>query len=154
MSFKFGNQLWKIANVGTEKTFATPDELWAGACKYFQWIDDNPYVYADFVGKDGMEVEREKPIPYTLEGLCIFLNIDTDTFRNYAKKEGYGAYFGICSRIYDIIRDQKFTGATIGIFNHSIIARDLGLVDKVDSKTEGKQEIIVKYERKHNGNTE
>jgi hypothetical protein len=154
MAAPFGNQFWKmLEKPGRDKIFSTPDELEQKAIEYFKDIDANPYVYKEYVGKDGDEIEREKTLPYTLEGLCLHLNIDTKTFWNYSKAEGYEAYFHICSRIIDIIRTQKFTGATIGIFNHSIIARDLGLVDKVDTKTDGKQEIIVKYERKRS-NTE
>ena len=155
MGAPFGNQFWKlIPKPGAGKTFDTPEELWDVACMYFQWCDTNPYKYDDWVGGAAKKVEREKPLPYTIEGLCLHIGISTQTFFNYSKKEGYEAFFDICTCITDIIRQQKFAGATAGIFNHSIIARDLGLVDKVDSKTEGKQEIIVKYERKHNGNTE
>lgn len=153
MAAPFGNQFWKKAmKIGVNKTFATPEELENKACEYFEWMDNNPYIYIDWVGGAGKEVEREKPLPYTIEGLCLFLGISVQSFWNYSNKVGYEDFFEVCTRITDAIRTQKFLGASSGIFNHSIIARDLGLVDKVDSKTEGKQEIVVRYERKQHDN--
>ena len=46
-------------------------------------------------------------------------------------------YFGITTRIRDIIYDQKFTGAAAGLLESNIIARELGLVDKKDVTTNG-----------------
>lgn len=154
MAAPFGNSFWKLVEFpGTEKKIPTPLQLWEKALAYFQSVDDNPYTYTDWVGGMAAEVEREKPLPYTQKDFCLFAGISEETFRNYSGKEGYEDYFEVCTCIKTIIDTQKFKGATIGIFNHSIIARDLGLVDRVDSKTDGKQEIIVKYERKRS-NTE
>jgi hypothetical protein len=36
------------------------------------------------------------------------------------------------------MRSQKFEGASVGIFNSNIIARDLGLKENVDNTTNGK----------------
>ena len=36
----------------------------------------------------------------------------------------------MCSQVEDIIRTQKFEGASAELLNVSIIARDLGLADK------------------------
>ena len=144
MAAPFGNQFWKmLERPGRDKDY-TPDELRAKAIEYFQSVDDNPYLYSDYVGKDGIEVEREKPLPYTKGGLCEFLNIDPQTFRNYETKEGYEAYFGICSRISSIIYNQKFSYAAIGLFNPAIMARDLGLVDKQEQKHEGAIKLTMK----------
>ena len=38
----------------------------------------------------------------------------------------------IIHKIEEIIYNQKFEGAAVGIFNSNIIARDLGLSDKKD----------------------
>lgn len=138
MAAPFGNQFWKMAgdSIGRERAFANPDELWGRCLQYFQWVDDNPYKQKDWVGKDGEEVEREKPLPYTIDDLCFFLGISDETFRNYGTKEGYEDFFGVYTRAVRIIKSQKFRGASIGLFNASIIARDLGLVDKVEQRNE------------------
>ena len=41
-------------------------------------------------------------------------------------------FFRVCQAAEQTIREQKFMGAAAGFFNHAIIARDLGLVDKKD----------------------
>jgi hypothetical protein len=47
-------------------------------------------------------------------------------------------------KIEDIIYDQKFTGAVIGIFKENIIARDLGLTDKKEIEHKG---IVLNFDK-------
>jgi hypothetical protein len=51
----------------------------------------------------------------------------------YNKNGNYAAYSTVIARIDSIIYNQKFEGAAVGAFHHSIIARDLGLTDKVEN---------------------
>lgn len=119
------NQFWKARSKhGRDKIFSTPEILWEASCEYFQWCDDNKW--------DG-----EKVRPYTIEGLCIFLDISSRTFRNYQNMDEYKAFLPILSMIEDIIRTQKFEGAAVGAFNSNIIARDLGLRDVTDVNHSG-----------------
>lgn len=143
MAAPIGSQFWKLGNPGRDKTFATPEELWGKACEYFQWCDEHPIIQKDWVGKDADEVEREKPVPYTLDGLCFYLGITDDTLRNYGKEKGYELYFGVYTRIMQVVRAQKFTGAAVGLFNASIIARDLGLSEKTENNNTNKNEYKV-----------
>lgn len=122
-----GNQFWKDRmKDGRDKDY-TPESLLEASCNYFQWCEDNPWTEKDWVGKDAVMVKRETPRPFTLQGLCIFLNISDQTLNNYEKSE---EYFGIVTRIKQIIYNQKFEGAAVGAYNANIIARDLGLSDK------------------------
>ena len=131
MAAPAGNQFWKLRSKhGQDKLFTSPDILWEEACKYFQWCDENPWKKKDWVGKDALEVERETPRPYTLSGLCLFLDIDEQTLENYGTKDSYKEYFGVVTRIKRIVYTQKFEGAAVGFYNSNIIARDLGLRDK------------------------
>jgi hypothetical protein len=128
-----GNKWWKLrATSGREKIFSTPEDLWKAACEYFEATDARKWKKKDWVGKDAEEVERESETPYTWTGLALFLDIDTDTLRNYGKEEGYKDFFGIISRIGQIIYTQKIEGASVGAFNPSIVARELGLAEKTD----------------------
>lgn len=132
MSAPVGNQFWKLRSKhGRDKLFASPDLLWEAACEYFQWCEDNPLEVIDFRGKDATKVTLPKQRPYTIQGLCLYLDTSTHYFNDFeaAKHEGFTE---IVSRIRQTIYDQKFSGASAGIFNHNIIARDLGLVDKKD----------------------
>lgn len=138
------NQFWKTrAKHGRDKIFSEPEILWESACDYFQWCDENPWHQQNWVGKDGEEVTRNLKRPYTLSGLSVYLDCDEQTLKNYGTKEEYKDFFGVYTRIVQIIRTQKFEGAAVGIFNASIIARDLGLKDNQDVTTKG--EAINQY---------
>lgn len=138
MSATPGNKWWELrATHGREKTFSSPDHLWQSAVEYFKATDKRKWVKKDWVGKDAVEVERETDTPYTISGLCIFLDIDTDTFLNYGKEAEYKDFFGVVRMIREIIYTQKFEGAATGAYNANIIARDLGLRDAKDVNNTG-----------------
>jgi len=88
-------------------------------------------------------VERETDAPYTLTGLFVFLDIDKSTWAEYKKREDFTP---ITTRIEAIMYTQKFEGASVGAFNASIIARDLGLVDKTDLTSKGEAVQSVNLE--------
>lgn len=125
------NAFWKLRSKhGRDLIFSSPTVLWEAACEYFEATDARKWVKADWVGKDAIKVYRETETPYTISGLCLFLDIDENTFYRYEKEEPYQDFWDIISRIRRIIFTQKFEGAAVGVFNANIIARDLGLVDK------------------------
>lgn len=139
-----GNQFWKLRSKhGRDKLFATPELMWEAACEYFEWIDENPLTKPDYVGKDGDLVERSLGRPYTLQGLCLYMNANTSYFRNFKIQltEKDKDFSAIIHAIEETIYNQKFEGASVGIFNHNIIARDLGLADKQENKVDGNVQI-------------
>lgn len=145
-----GNQFWKLRSEhGRDMIFSSPEILWEEAVKYFEWCEENPWVQQNWVGKDGDEVQKNHIRPLTLTGLCVFLDISEMTLREYGKRQDFVAVY---TRIEQIIRTQKFEGAATGFFNASIIARDLGLVDKVQEDGTKEVTIKVKYERKGTDN--
>ncbi len=117
----------KKFKVGRPLVFESPDELFNLACEYFEWVDANPFkkaiVYQGAVSNDTEKLQR----PYTLNAFCIHAGMTEDTYRNYKKKEDF---FEVTKTVDSIIYNQKFEGATFGVFNPNIIARDLGLADK------------------------
>lgn len=128
-----GNEYWKLREKhGTEKTY-TPEQLHEKANEYFQWCIDNPlqeevaYHYQGVITKDTISKMRA----FTLKGLCNYLYIVANTFKNYEKEKDY---FTVTTRIRQIIDNQKFEGAASGFLNPNIIARDLGLADKQEIK--------------------
>lgn len=137
MSAPAGNQFWKLRSKhGRDTLFESSDKLWEAACEYFEWCDDNPFTEIDYRGKDMIMVELPKMRPYTMHGLCIYLGCNTAYFKNFklqnkGKSEDFNA---IITRIEEIIYNQKFSGAASGFFNPNIIARDLGLSDKSESR--------------------
>ena len=130
-----GNQFWKLRSKhGRDMIFSSPTILWEACVEYFEATDARLWVKKDWVGKDAVEVLRESQPPYTLSGLYVFLDIDRKTWDSYRKREDF---FPIVTRVEQIMFTQKFEGAAVGAFNHNIIARELGLLDKQEIKHEG-----------------
>lgn len=136
-----GNQFWKARTKhGRDKLFTTPEILLEACLEYFEWVDRNPlYEYQLKTTKGRV---HKIPVPkmraMTIGGLCIFLNINQSTWFDYAKQKGQEGedkeitkdFSNICTRVMEIIRNQKFAGAAADLLNANIIARDLGLKDK------------------------
>lgn len=138
-----GHPLW--GNPLKPKKY-TPEELWQGACEYFDWCNKNPWKKQDFIKSGdsaGQIIVLETERPYAIERLCIYLNISRETFDNYSKSVGYETYFDICTRIRQIIDTQHFEGGMVGAFNANLAARKLGLTENtvITQKT-----ISVKFE--------
>lgn len=134
-----GNQFWKArSSHGRKPIFASKELLFDAACEYFQWVDDNPLKKA--VVYQGEVKLEEEPLmrAMTIEGLCIFLDIGRRTFQDYEERDDFSL---VTEAIKNIIRTQKFEGATAGLLNANIIARDLGLADKTESK-----QIVMSHE--------
>lgn len=132
-----GNKFWEArAKHGRDKIFSTPEILWESAVEYFEWVEDNPLMEAKLVTANGQPVLEELPKmrAMTIEGLSLFMGVDTTTWYDYAKQEDFSP---IARRITNVIRDQKFTGASAGFLNANIIARDLGLKEATSNEHSG-----------------
>jgi hypothetical protein len=119
--------------------------MWDAACEYFQWCIDNPWYRNEAIkGGDraGQIIQIPTSRPFTMQGLCAYLNCNTVYFNNFElgikdgtrkvsedEKKGFSE---IIHAIKETIYQQKFEGAAVGAYNANIIARDLGLTDKQD----------------------
>ena len=132
-----GNRFWEArSSHGRNPKFSSPDVLWSACTEYFTWVDDNPlYEMRPFAYKGEVTQEHvAKMRAMTISGLCLFLDIDKNTWASYKDREGF---FTVITQAEDIIYNQKFSGAAADLLNANIIARDLGLRDKaeVDNKS-------------------
>jgi len=132
-----GNTFYlKRSKHGREKLFSTPELLLQAAVEYFQWCDDNPWIKKEAI-KSGelagttMDVPMQRP--YTLSGFCLYCDASEEWLREFRKRETSKDFLGVISWIESTVRLNKFEGAVVGAFNANIIARDLGLGDKVES---------------------
>ena len=133
-----GNQFWKARSKhGRDKIFKTPDILWEAACEYFQWVDDNPlYEHKTQLSQgEWIETTIPKMRAMTIEGLCIFLDVNSVYLNQFEsaldKSTQEGQDFSkVIHNIREVISNQKSTGAAADLLNANIIARDLGLRDK------------------------
>lgn len=135
-----GNQFWKLRSKhGRDKLFESPELLLEAAQEYFNWCDKHPLKEQKAFSYQGKitRTSLNKMRAYTLDGLCLYLGCSESYFRKFKSKlqskEGED-FFTVIEHIEKVIYNQKFTGAAADLLNANIIARDLGLSDKVDSK--------------------
>ncbi|WP_226562168.1 DNA-packaging protein [Salipiger thiooxidans] len=133
-----GHRIWESrTTAGRKPTFADADALWAACVEYFEWIETNPLREAKAFSYQGRITVAELPKmrAMTIGGLTLFLGISHETWRGW-KTEGHDLYrpdlVEMISRVEAVIYEQKFTGAAADLLNASIIARELGLADKVE----------------------
>ncbi len=137
-----GNRFWEArATHGRDKIFQDESMLWAAAVEYFEWVEDNPLQGAKLFKIKGSDDKDEiveeaysKMRAMTLDGLCLFLDISRQTWYDYKGRDGF---IDVISKIDNVIRDQKFSGAAADLLNANIIARDLGLKDSTETTHSG-----------------
>jgi len=127
-----GNKFWEARSKhGRDKLFASSELLWEACCEYFTWIDNNPLFEMKPFAYQGIVVQE--PVPkmraMTAAGLCIFLDINRDTWNAWRSDKDFSE---VVTRTEEVIYSQKFSGAAADLLNANIIARDLGLTDKKD----------------------
>lgn len=141
MAAPVGNRFWEQrSSHGRKPIFKNPEQLWEAACEYFEWVTDNPLEEAKAFAYEGEVTIEDLPKmrAMTLMGLCFFLDISDDTWLNYTKNKDF---LGVCEDIKRVIFTQKFEGASAGLLNASIIARELGLSDTTKTEHSGKIDL-------------
>jgi hypothetical protein len=142
-----GNQFWKYVdpeNAGRPRKYKTVEELKKPVLEFFEYVVNNP-IEVEQVTPRGI-VTKKFIKPLTIYGLCNWLGITFETWKEQKKRNDFSNF---CTRIEQMIYDQKFTYASIGEYNANIIARDLGLVDKQESTVDVKKPIkIIKQYKK------
>lgn len=141
-----GNQFWKLRNKqGRDTLFETSEKVIDAAFEYFDWCDKHP-LYRQEAVKSGSECGRiiDIPIrrPYSLSGLCCYLQCSQNYFYQFKKKSNE-KFKEALELIENIIETQQFEGAVVGIFNTSIIARKLGLREQTDITTNGQSTFKI-----------
>lgn len=153
MAAPSGNQFWRLRSKhGRDLLFKTPQLLQEACEEYFNWCDAHPWYKIEaskspYAKKEDRLIKIPTAIPYTLSGLCIYLGASESFWKEFRKNTELSEDFlSVISRVEEIIRTQKFTGAAVGAFNANIIARDLGLSDKQEHTGEGGGPIAHKVD--------
>lgn len=126
---RIGNRFWEARSThGRNPIFKDPGQLWEACLEYFQWVEDNPLKAEKIFSYQGEIIRGDvnKMRAMTIGGLCIFLDICKNTWDNYRDNKDF---LTVTTRVEEIIKDQKFSGAAADLLNPNIIARDLGLRD-------------------------
>jgi hypothetical protein len=146
MGAPLGNRFWEArSSHGRKPIFDSPDKLWNAAVEYFQWCEDNPLWETKSYMFQGAPVQDQIPKmrAMTISGLCIFLDIDITTWRDYGTKDDFSR---VVKNAEQIIYNQKFAGAAADMLNANIIARDLGLKDQTSNEHTGANGGAIKTE--------
>ena len=146
------NAFWKLRSKhGRDRLFETPQLLLEAAFEYFKWCDENPWYKIEQLKKPVVKMVGKKKTyettvkiptqrPYSLSGFAIYCEASESFWREFkrqqeAKKDQLSQDFlTVIRAVEEIITTQQFEGATVGAFNASIIARKLGLSEKVEAK--------------------
>lgn len=143
--------------MGRDKNIESPELLWELFKAYEKKAKSEPIKVQDYVGKDGLEVQRERERPLTIEGFEDYLfeeEVINDLGDYLSNKEGrYTEFAAICRAIRRKCRKDQIEGGMAGIYNPSITQRLNGLVDKSAAEDKKDVTIKVKYER-NNDNAE
>ncbi len=129
---------------GTKK-IQTPEALWQYFLDYKKWVEENPILVQDYIGKDAQMIYRERQRPLTIEGFecyCFDNDIIGDLSHYFANTNGnYSDYLTICNVIRKSVRNNQIEGGMAGIFNPSITQRlnNLKETTETDITTNGKE---------------
>lgn len=137
-----GNRYWDFVGKHGRNYAYQPNELWEEAVNYFKWVEENPLLEEKGFAFQGCVTKETfaKMRAMTIGGFCLFADITFQTFQNYKANKDF---FDVISRIEQIIKEQKFTGAAADLLNANIISRDLGLIDQINQTGTTVQKIVV-----------
>lgn len=133
----------------------TPEEFEKAWQDYFDYCDNNPWYKNEAVKSGpnaGAIIKVPVARPYTEAGFCAFHGLGHKYLPQLAQTlEGKERLTEDEQKLSNLLTQakakcfaQKFEGASVGVFNPLIIARDLGLRDKQDvDHTTGGEKINV-----------
>lgn len=140
MAAPIGNKFWELRlKHGRDREIKDPNELLQLFQNYIQWVEDNPLYKSEAKvvsighgsGSEAVIVKVPIDRPYTKHGFTLYCGLSGwHVIEPY--KEINKDFLQVITHIENCIYNQKFEGAAANLFNSSIIARDLGLVDKSD----------------------
>jgi hypothetical protein len=137
--FPQGNQFWlRRGKHGRDRIVQDPKALIDTANEYFQYCVENPIQVIDFKGSQVQEVDFRRPQVFEKSGLLVFLGVnkwETITNLRTVSKD----FSDAVDYIENVIFYQKYSNAVVGMYNATLIARDLKLADVTEStvKVEG-----------------
>ena len=136
--FPEANQFWKLRSKhGPNPTFSSSEKLAEACYEYFEAVSSNPLQAAELVksGTKSKVAYTPKMRVMTIQGLVVFLGVSVSTW--YRWKEKGSDLREICLQMEAVMYSQAIEGAAAGMLSPSIIARKLGLADKIEHGGDG-----------------
>jgi hypothetical protein len=132
--------------MGRTKYIETPEKLKDYFLFYQKETKNNPFIVKDWVGKDALEVYKEKERPLTIEGFECWLadNDIIEDLGDYLKNKDnrYSDYAPICSYIKKHTRKDQIEGGMAGVYNPSITQRLNGLTEQIQNTIVAEQPLF------------
>jgi hypothetical protein len=129
------------------KYIETPERLLELFEAYVKHEQENPLIKRDYVGKDGMAVDTPLATPITFEGfeLYLFQQRIINDLGDYSKNDNnrYTEYAPIITHIRKFCYVNNFKGASVNLFNANLIAKKLGISEKIETKQVDKFDFDV-----------
>ena len=116
----------------------TPEEFEKKIVEYFEYVEEENKKrrLQRFTG--------EKLKPYTLSGICVFLGISRETWREYGHKEEFAKAIKQAKTIVENYVEEGLLNGSInaigGIFN---LKNNFGWVDKIEVNTNNSPEQLT-----------
>jgi len=116
----------------------TPEALETKIVEYFKWVDEENKTrkLGRFTG--------EKIKPYTLTGICVYLDISRETWNVYSKRSEFEAAIKRAKTIVENYVEEGLLNGAInpigGIFN---LKNNFGWVDKIEVNTNTTNEQLT-----------
>ena len=131
---------------GRPRKFESPEQMQKAIDKYFDRCDSNT---KQIVNKQGEVEVIDAPIPYTIEGLCVCLEVCRDTLLNYEKDDGYKEFFDTVKKAKSKVTERQVEMALSGNSNSTLTIFLLKCNQKYNDQPqqEQNQEITVKIVR-------
>lgn len=160
--FTAANQLWKLAKGGRRAIISDATELWQKAVNYFEWCDGNPLTKGELVKHQGDAEEFAVTLgrPYSMDALTIYAGVSASYFRTRKGELGDKAELNTATPaeldlldtialIENVVRNQRFEGAAVGLFKENLISRVDGYADNINQHNTGevRQTVVVRDQK-------
>lgn len=146
-----GNEFWKLRSKhGRDKIIESPEVMLDAVYEFLEHKTNTKLERPEIIkGGDfaGTQVDvKIKDYP-TLSELAHFLGFMT--LKSWYDYKEYDGFLIVISHAEEIIKTWKLKGAAINVYNQSIVARDLGLVDKKehDHKSKSVESFLSQFEK-------
>lgn len=133
MAAPIGNQFWNLRmKHGRDKVIQDPDALLDNFNQYCQWIQDNPLIEEDWVGKDAVPVERKKMRAITKYGIAVACGV-SEWKKISQLKQVSEDFRKVVTHIESVIANYNIQGSAAGFLNPNIISRLEGLAERTEN---------------------
>lgn len=116
---------------GRPKAFNSPEELQTLLDEYFDYCDNEKEIITD--SKGNMKSIQK---PYTMSGICVYLDISAETWSDYSKKPEFSETIKKArKKVENYCEENTITGRLNPIFSIFSLKNNFGWVDKIDVNT-------------------